>query len=162
MKKKIIFALASILFFASAFAQLNSRPQTQNLPTPKIPPLKPASLQIESIHLNSATFNTGDKTEYINVKIAIKNIGNINSVATKMVGSLRDATGNVITTNDNVVDIPVIQGGQTYLHDCVFKYPASHFGNAKRTVTLRINLSAQAVNTADGPNNILNGILIGL
>lgn len=162
MEKKIIFALASILFFTSAVAQLNSRPQSPNLPTPKIPPLKPASLQTVSVSLNSATFNTSDKTEYINVKIAIKNIGNINSVATKMVGSLKDATGNVITTNDNVVDIPVIQGGQTYMHDCVFKFASSHFGNAKRTVNCRVNLASQAVAAVDGSNNVLTGILIGL
>jgi CARDB len=169
MKRNILFLLClfiSITLIAQAPKLSATQAGKPPLVTPKIPPVKPADLSVTGIQLVTAEKIAGDKSVALHIKITIKNNGQVDAAATKIAGAFqKDAQSPSWAEVSELVDFPVIKGGQSVTKDCIFKILISSIDAGHAVHSFNFRVKADVMNTvkeSDENNNFSQGILIGL
>ena len=130
-------------------------------PTPHLP--TPADLQITAFSFVSAELMTNVKAEYVKVNVTVQNTGQTKAPATRIVAFFQNGDGTGGWKQfDNILDVPVINAGQSFSGVYTFKATLASIGNLKRLNVYAEADASHAVNEISETNNSSNHILIAL
>jgi hypothetical protein len=130
-------------------------------PTPRLP--QPADLQITGFSFVSAEFMTNAKSEYVKLNVTVQNTGQTKAPATRIVAFFQNGDGTGGWKQfDNILDVPVINAGQSFSTVYSFKALSTSIGNLRKINVYAEADASHAVNEISETNNSSNHILIGL
>jgi hypothetical protein len=130
-------------------------------PTPHL--LTPADLQITAFSFVSAELMTNVKAEYVKVNVTVQNTGQTKAPATRIVAFFQNGDGTGGWKQfDNILDVPVINAGQSFSGVYTFKVLVSSISNQRRLNVYAEADASHAVSEISETNNSSNHILIAL